>query len=128
MECAQVKMNIQVFIPGVCSFTLGEAPSGKVRWHIIIIKIIFVKIVFIKIIAIQIILREDTTIDLDGPGPLPPFSVTCYRSSKGFVTAVRFNIDQCCNLHPWQHPHIFKFLFRIMPCQSYPVEGMTTKR
>ena len=89
MECAQVKMNIQVFIPGVCSFTLGEAPSGKVRWHIIIIKIIFVKIFFIKIIAIQIILREDTTIDLDGPGPLPPFSVTCYRSSKGFVTAVR---------------------------------------
>ena len=33
--------------------------------------------------------REDTTIDLDGPGPLPPFSVTCYKSSKGFVTAVR---------------------------------------
>ena len=35
------------------------------------------------------IVREDTVIDLDGPGPLPPFSVTCYKSSTGFITAVR---------------------------------------
>ena len=48
--------------------------------------------IILILIGIMIITREDTTIDLDGPGPLPPFSVTCYRSSKGFVTAVRSNI------------------------------------
>ena len=28
-------------------------------------------------------------IDRDGPGPLPPFSVSCYKTSNGFTTAVR---------------------------------------
>ena len=49
--------------------------------------------IILILIGIMIITREDTTIDLDGPGPLPPFSVTCYRSSKGFVTAVRLTFS-----------------------------------
>ena len=43
----------------------------------------------ILIISIMNMFREDTVIDLDGPGPLPPFSVTCYKSGNGFTTAVR---------------------------------------
>ena len=43
----------------------------------------------IVIISIMNMIREDTVIDLDGPGPLPPFSVTCYKSGIGFTTAIR---------------------------------------
>ena len=59
--------------------------------------------------------REDTTIDLDGPGPLPPFSVTCYKSSKGFVTAVRSPIPILSTI--WQPPSSWNIILLLKAWQ-----------
>ena len=58
-----------------------------------------------------ILTREDTTIDLDGPGPLPPFSVTCYKSSKGFVTAVRSPVPILSTI--WQPPSSWNIILLL---------------
>ena len=63
-----------------------SSSSGRTQWLIWMVLRISLIIV---IISIMNMIREDTVIDLDGPGPLPPFSVTCYKSGTGFTTAIR---------------------------------------
>ena len=85
-----------VMIPssGLCTLAFGETQRGKVRRTSCLPKSppshqYHHHYPLFSTFIIPIHTREDTVIDLDGPGPLPPFSVTCYKSSTGFTTAVR---------------------------------------
>ena len=85
-----------VMIPssGLCTLAFGETQRGKVRRTSCLPKSspahqYHHHYPLFSTFIIPIHIREDTVIDLDGPGPLPPFSVTCYKSSTGFTTAVR---------------------------------------